>query len=461
MPLVKPSTYLRQVDPESDPESHEQAIELAKELMGDHFSDSIDYEVDGIKGSAKFPTWAQKDLGDDETLNMGASDFKTFGPSYNKNAVTQGFVDPNSRKGKEIISTYLRREDVLIKFGEQKGTFSGVKEFVTGIVACLKGGKGCGGAPGFVIEVLENSVRDVHELLYSQALNSLLQMLPDPRKIKKTEDGEEQDSTRMSWAAGKTSNVAQNLTGFELPGGGTYTRRKGVQNRMLSGGQGSEGETPDFDDKGYGAETKRGRGLPTGSGLNKESRRQRIIGMFSNLNLNPAQVQDIVQAATHAKADSSRAISSVASDLENPLETLKKRVRASKLKRDEFDGYLVSLLLKFGKSQDEADSIVVNLKDDTMEDVLKVMQSISSAPTSVDSPSARPMPLPAAKAKGGSQGGLLGRIKSIKQTQLPQTSLPPSAPLTDADKDPKVDWVRFKGLPIKERIEYLRHKLRD
>lgn len=464
-PLVNPTSYVRRLDPEKDAEAHQQAVELAKDVMGDHFSGDFDYEVDGVKGTARFPTWGDKDLGDEETLNMGASDFKTFGPSYNKNTVAQGFVDVNSRKGREIISTYLRREevDVPVLDGTRRRSvrYPAVKDFIIGIVTCLrsgvKSGTGCGGAPGFVLDVFLGSVPSVHEVLYDQALKSLLQMLPDPKKVS-LEDGIEVDRTRQSWAASKTSTLVQRVVGG-LPGGGTYTRRKGVKNRVLSGVEDKDGHKPDFSDKGFASDTeKRGRGQPLGSGLNKESRKQRTKSMLDRLNLSTQQMQDLVQAATHAKNATAQAIDSVPAVKEDPLATLKNKVRASQATREEFEGHLSKLLLGFGKSQDEVNDIIANFKDDTMEDVLKAISGMGVSPSATRP--AAPVKQPVApKPKVGSPGGLASKLQAIKQTRVP-TSATPTQP-TEPEKDPKVDWFRFNSLPLNERIEYLKSKLRS
>jgi hypothetical protein len=335
-------------------------------------------------------------------------------------------------------------------------------------------GSGCGGAPGFILDALKAGLGDVHTILYSWALADLKAMVPDPDSKKPDmyvdeKSGKELSRKRMTWAATKTSLVAQGIANYGL-GRDDFTRRLGVRTASVSVPQTKDGSSIDFGDKGYSSDDlggKKLRGQPTGSGLNKPLRDKSIRDLFAAAKAkNPGVLGSIKMAA--AKAD--HGVRSIPSDQENPWSSLKKRVQQSGIERSKFNHELSRVLIGLGKTEDEINNLIANFKDETIEGIISIMEESGTVPkTKKAAPKALPVPRakvqPATVQPAVAPTGLspLSKFRK-KSTETPEepvagpsgTSLSNTGPL-----DPKVDWVTFRSLPINERASYLRSRLKN
>lgn len=445
VPLLKPSRYVRQLDAEADKESYNDILKKAQEEWGDHLSPEYTYKDGEEERTIRFPVWGRHSIDDDETLNMGASTFKGFGPNWNKNTPTRNHISPVSVIGKRIIDTYLIRDP---KTGM-------VEDFKAGILSCLGGGaktgSGCGGAPGFILDAMKQALADIHEIIYSEAMDDLLAMEPkDPEADSfEVEPGKFISMSRTKWALGKTSNIAGSAGLYNL-GYENYSRRLGVQNRVLNAPEGGEGRGSgdvQFSDKGFdtGDAPAKRRGKPTGAGLNKDLRNQAIRDVFLQ---SPEAKRALEVAAAKAKAE----VGSIQTNKEDPYASLEQKVVQAGRSRADFEVELRRVLKGLGKSDEEAQNIINQFKDESIDSIMNILRrSLATQAKVKPTPVVRQVKAAIPATAGTQPSPLLARLKQKRSSQ----DQPP------LEKDPKVDWVKFNGLSINERISYLKGKLRS
>ena len=104
--------------------------------------------------------------------------------------------------------------------------------------------------------------------------------------------------------------------------------------------------------------------------------------------------------------------------------------------------------------------MVTNFKDDSMEDIIKMIKQVSgasSAPKNI-------VPKPLARPVATGRNLIRDRLSSLKksQQQAQQTADPQQAPSpAEPGAEGKVDWRALDGLTISERVECLKRKLRS
>jgi hypothetical protein len=462
VPLVNPANYMKMISNIASAERYQRTLDTARDERGlDNLEDYVDPETGRV---VRPPVWDAHVIDDPKTLNPGKSEFIGFGGFFNKNTKATKYISPRSREGKDIKDKYL-------KFNSE----GYIEEFRAGILECLgisRKGSGCGGAPGFIINALKTGLGDVHAILYSWALADLRAMVPDPKKpddiYLDEKSGKELSRKRMTWAATKTSLVAQGIANYGL-GQDNFSRRLGVRTANVSSPQTKDGSSIDFGDKGFSSDDlggKKLRGQPTGSGLNKPLRDKSIRELFAAAKAkNPGVLGSIKTAA--AKADSG--VRSIPSDQENPWSSLKKRVQQSGIERSKFEHELSRVLSGLGKTEDEINNLIANFKDETIESIISIMEESGTAPK-IKKAAPKALPVPRAQVQpAGAPTGLspLSKFRK-KSTETPEepvagTGLSASSGVSLSNTSPldqKVDWVTFRSLPINERASYLRSRLK-
>ncbi len=446
VPLLLPSQYLEKVD-KIDPEYEALLNSSLKKWKSSPHSEDARLPV--FRGHSQRAGAQHLDL-------RKRKGIVTFGPVPNTNQKTSHFIDPHSKKGREIIRTYLKTDWQNID-GQPVQV---VKDFVKAIRSTLKSTSMSGGAPAWLRRAAQKEISSMHSLVYNLALNDLgsedLQHVEDP------DESESFFNPRVSWAGTKVSAIMQRPYEFGLNLGEeaqSYTRRRGERG-ATSMAQDSQGKDIQFGSDQGGRDyidTKRGRGdKAIDAKLSGEARADMVrkaVAMATDLKRQTQEAQSVPRPTaplgTEKNLEEAKnrlsAIARVAKGEEQFIKDIEPILR-NLIPSDE-----VNALVKQWKDPESPSSRAAILQN--IESILNI-KGISSELQPKRPPVAS---APVAKPSAPQGGGLAAKLAARKAQQQPDTQTPvPQDPSTL-----NVDWNLVKSLPIRERVSYLRFRLKN